>query len=158
MGSGAAYDSGFAQEYAPARSTINVSRNRFKQTADLFMSFSSPTTESLAWNANFPCENALRQWESILRLSHFDAVKIEMLFDSKTCILPSNAVKKIGSLVKKVTLVRISTVLDLSNFFSKLYFSQTAWKPQTFILTVLSSLNLEPSKNLQMHPPIKSSH
>ena len=34
--------------------------------------------------------------------------------------------------------------MDLSNFFSKLHFSQTNWKPQTDLSKVLSSLNLEP--------------
>ena len=57
----------------------------------------------------------------------------------------------------RVKSLKEKSPLDLSNFLSKLYFSQTSWKHQIFILTVLSSLKLELLKSLPMHPPLNSS-
>ena len=47
--------------------------------------------------------------------------------------------------------------LDRSNFFSKLYFGKTTWKPPSIILTVLSSFNFEWLKSRSMPSLLKSS-
>ena len=49
------------------------------------------------------------------------------------------------------------TILDIFNFLTKLHHDKENWKPQTVILTAISSLTFEPEKNRWLLPSIKSS-
>ena len=72
-----------------------------KQSAQTFMSFLSPTIDSVAEISKFLCGNTMRKWESLMRQSHFYAIRNERLSKSQPCTSSTNAVKKTACLVKK---------------------------------------------------------
>ena len=118
---GGGYNAEFAQKTVFARSTTTISRHQFKNTANTFMSFISPTVDKLAGIPDFPCGNAITTFESIVRHSYIDVIKNKIFNTAKPCTISSDAVKKTGCLAKKITPLRISTSFECFQF-AMIYF------------------------------------
>ena len=118
---GGGYSAEYAQKLVHVRSSTKVPRQKFKETANEFLSLVTPVAHKLGAVAIVPTGNTIKNMETVMTNSFIRDSKNIVFAINNPCCLSSDAVKKTGCLGVKITPTRITIHWEIQ--FAAIYFT-----------------------------------